>query len=168
MSLKRFFRVGLLSILAAVLFSGWSVAAAESAVVKVNTKARFSPSGVATVSGTFNCPSVGTFTMNGNLQQPVRRRFSIYGTFSKTINCVSTSPVKWSIQIIPTAGRFAQGPAAFWGTYNGYYTIRLPDYTPYPPAPNCYYSYWDYNTNSYVYQCYLSGSFGPKDLTLQR
>lgn len=167
MSLKRIFRVGLLTTLAVALFFGWNIAAAESAVVSVNTKALFSPAGVATVSGTFNCPGQGTMTLYGNLQQPVLRRFSINGSFSKTINCDSASQVSWSVQIIPGSGRFFFGPAVFWGTYSGYYTVRVSGYTPYPPSGNCYYYYWDYNTNSYLYQCYVSGSFGPAELKLR-
>jgi hypothetical protein len=170
MRLKRVFRVGLLSALAIGLFCGWnfvSAASAESAVITVNTKGLFSWAGLATISGTVNCPGNGTLTLSGTLKQPVGRRFSITGSFNKTINCSSAGAGTWSAQIVPDSGRFFLGPAVLVGSYSGYYTVSVPGYTPYPPAPNCYYYYWDYNTNSYIFQCYVNGSIGPEELKLR-
>jgi len=155
------------------LVSTWALVSASTGqlvTVTVNPTGTYDHLGVATVSGTLDCAGPGTFQFfNLSVQQPIGRKSSVSGNVSlNNLGCGSGSPVAWSAQVVPTAGKFGGNAAIVTGSYYGYVLITVisPNSYPTPPYPNCYYYSVDYSTGTFVFQCSVNGTFGPQTVSL--
>jgi hypothetical protein len=164
---RKAIRIGAVLLVALALVSTWALVSASDgqvATVTASSSASYSHVGVATVGGTLSCDGLGTLQVSGNLEEPVGKKASIVGGFNSNFSCGPGSPTGWSTQIVPQAGKFGGGSAVLTVYYSGSFQIHSSGY--YPPASNCYLSYYDYYTNSYVFQCYVSGTVGPLTVKL--
>jgi hypothetical protein len=169
MKTRRTVRIAVLIVVSIALFSTWAFVAAadgQTASVSVNSTLPYTKGGVVTVGGQLNCSGFGTVSISGVVHQPIGRKSSIVGSFATVASCGPLSPSLWAAPSVPSSGRFGGGDAIVTGSYNGSIEVRVSAYNPYPPQGNCYYYTFDYQTYSYVYNCYVSGSLGPIEVKL--
>jgi hypothetical protein len=80
--------------------------------VTANPVGRFdSPTGVATITGTYTCTAADSVLVSGFLQQD-RGRFTVDGSFNfLDVGSCDGTPRDWSIEVVPENGTFSGGKA---------------------------------------------------------
>jgi hypothetical protein len=162
MKTRKALRLGVLVAVVVALLSTWafvSAADGQLASVSLNSNVLYSKQGVATLSGLLNCAGYGTVQISGTLIQSVGKKSSIVASFGGVGSCGPASPGTWSAMAVPLQGRFGGGDAIVTGSFYGSFQVQGSGY--YPPYPNCYIIGYDWMTNTYTYQCYVSGPIGP-------